>query len=100
MGVTSKALYRGAAATTSATLYTVPSSTVATVTEILVANTTSAAGTFTIALDGVAIATTVAVGGNDSVVIPCKQVLAATKTITGFASATTINFSISGVETA
>jgi len=64
----------------------------------MVANTTSTAGTFTISLDGTAIATTVTVGANDTTVIPMKQVLAATKTITGGASATTINFSISGVE--
>jgi len=64
----------------------------------MVANTTSTAGTFTISLDGTAIATTVTVGAYDTTVIPMKQVLAATKTITGGASATTINFSISGVE--
>ena len=64
------------------------------------ANTTSTAGTFTISLDGTAIATTVTVGAYDTTVIPMKQVLAATKTITGGASATTINFSISGVEIA
>ena len=97
---TSTLLYRGAAATSSATLYTVPSSTTTVVTEIMIANTVSAAGTYTITLDGTNIATTVAVGGNDTVVIPCKQVLGATKTITGFASATTINFSISGVQIA
>jgi hypothetical protein len=97
---TAKALFRGAAATnTATTLYTVPSLTNTIVTEILVVNTSSSAGSFTMALDGVSIATTVVVPANDSTLIPLKQVLSATKTITGGASATTINFHISGVET-
>ena len=100
MATTSKALVRTAAATSSATLYTVPASTTTVITEIAVTNTAASAGTFTLALDGVSIATTVAVAANDTTVIPLKQVLATTKTITGFASATTINFHISGVEIA
>lgn len=101
MATTTKALFRGAATTTvGTTLYTVPASTTAVVTDILVANTAGTAGTFTLALDGVAIATTVALGANDSTSISLKQVLATTKTITGGASATTINFHISGVEIA
>ena len=99
MATTSKALFRGAATTTTTTtLYTVPSSTTAVVTEIMVVNTAGAAGTFTMALDDVSIATTVSVGAFDSTVIPLKQVLAAAKTIKGGASATSINFHISGVE--
>jgi hypothetical protein len=96
---TSKALFRGAATTTTTTvLYTVPASTTAVVTDIVVTNTASGAGTFTLALDGVSLATTVTVGAYDSTVIPLKQTLATAKTITGGASATTINFHISGVE--
>ena len=99
MPTTSKALFRGAATTTTTTtLYTVPSSTTAVVTEIMVVNTAGSAGTFTMALDDVSIATTVSVGAFDSTVIPLKQVLATAKTIKGGASATTINFHISGVE--
>lgn len=99
MPQTSKALFRGAATTTTTTtLYTVPSATTTVVTDIVVTNTAGATGTFTMALDGVSIATTVTVGAYDSTVIPIKQALAATKTITGGASATTINFHISGVE--
>ena len=100
MATTSKALYRGAAATTSTTLYTVPSSTTTIVTNILVTNTASSAGTFTLKLDGVDLATTTAIAANDTVVIDLKQVLATTKIIAGLASATTINFHISGVEVA
>ena len=96
---TSKVLFRGAATTTtSTTLYTVPSSTTAVVTEISVANTAATSGSFTISLDDVSIAATVTVAAYDTTVIPLKQVLATTKTIKGGASATTINFHISGVE--
>ena len=99
MATTSKTLYRGAASTTtSTTLYTVPSSITTVVTSIIVTNTISAAATFTLALGGTNLATTVAVGGNDSVVIDIKQPLTATQTITGGASATTVNFHIAGVE--
>jgi ABC-type xylose transport system substrate-binding protein len=99
MATLTKALFRGAATTnTATTLYTVPSSTTTVVTSVVVANTSASAGTFTLALGGTAFATTIAVGGNDSTVIDIKQVLTAAQTITGGASATTINFHISGVE--
>jgi len=100
MATTTKALFRGAAATTSTTLYTVPASTTTVVTNIVVTNTTSTAGTFSLLLDDVSVATTVTVGALDSTIIDMKQVLATTKTIKGLASATTINFHISGVEIA
>ena len=101
MATVSKALFRGAATTTTTTLlYTVPSSTTTVVTEVMVVNTAGSAGTFTMALNDVSIATTVSVGAYDSTVIPLKQVLATTNTIKGGASATTINFHISGVEIA
>ena len=99
MATTVKALYRGAASTTTTTtLYTVPASTTAVVTNIVVTNTSASTGTYTLALDDVSIATTVSIAGLDSIVIDMKQVLATTKTIKGGASATSINFHISGVE--
>lgn len=99
MPQTSKALFRGAATTTTTTtLYTVPSATTTVVTDIVVTNTAASAGTYTLGLGGINLATTVAVPANDSIVISIKQVLVATNTITGGASATTINFHISGVE--
>ena len=100
MATVSKALFRGAAATSSTTLYTVPASTTTVVTNIAVTNTTSNDATFTILLDDVSIATTVTVGAYDTTVIDLKQVLATTKTIKGLASAITVNFHISGVEIA
>jgi len=100
MATTSKALFRGAAATSSTTLYTVPSSTTTVVTNIVVTNTADASASFTILLDDVSVATTVTVGALDTTVIDLKQVLAQNKTIKGLASATTVNFHISGVEIA
>jgi hypothetical protein len=101
MATVSKALFRGAATTnTATTLYTVPSATVTVVTNIVVTNTSASAGTFTLGLGGTNFGTLIAVGGNDSTVIDIKQPLTATQTITGGASATTINFHISGVEIA
>ena len=98
MATTSKALFRGAATTSSTTLYTVPASTTTVITEIVVTNTSASAADFSLTLDSVSIATTVEVAANDSTVISLKQVLATTKIIAGFASATTVNFHISGVE--
>jgi hypothetical protein len=101
MATTTKALFRGAATTTvGTTLYTVPASTTAVVSNIVVSNTAATAGTFTIALNGTALATTVALAANSIATFDIKQVLATTNTITGGASATTINFHISGVEIA
>lgn len=97
--VTPTTMYRGAASTTTTTtLYTVPANTTAIVTEIFITNTANAAGTYTIFLDGVAIANNVTIGAQDGTSIPMKQVLAAGKTITGGASATTVNIQISGVQ--
>jgi hypothetical protein len=98
MATVTKALVRTSAATSSATLYTVPASTTTVITNIAVANTAASAGTFTLLLDGVDLHTTTAIAANSTVYIDLKQVLATTKTITGFASATTIDFHISGVE--
>ena len=99
MATVSKTLFRGAATTTTSTvLYTVPSATTAVVTSIVVTNTAGSAGTFTLNLNGTNLATTITVGAYDSTVIDLKQVLSATQTISGGASATTINFHISGVE--
>lgn len=101
MATTSKTLFRGAATTnTATTLYTTPSATTTVVTSVIVTNTTAAAQTFTLALGGTNLATAVAVGGNDSAVIDIKQPLTATQTITGGASATSVNFHIAGVEIA
>jgi hypothetical protein len=98
MPTTTKALARGAFATSSATLYTVPSATTAVVSNIVITNTANAVATFTLALNGTSLATTVQIAPLDVTVIDIKQVINATQTITGLASAITVNFHISGVE--
>lgn len=102
MATVTRALFRGAASTTSATLYTVPNtSTTTVVTNVLVANTASSNATFDMSIDGVQIANDVVVAANDTLSLDMKQVIPANatpKTITGLASATTVNFHISGVE--
>lgn len=102
MTVTSKALARTAAATSSATLYTAPTTTsVAVVTNIVLANAATSASTVTVAMDGVVLVPAVSVPANSLVGFDLKQVLPANatpKTITGFASTTAVNIHISGVE--
>lgn len=99
MATTSKTLFRGAATTTlTTTLYTVPSATTSILTNILVSNTAASDATFDIALNNVKIAEGISVSANSLTVIDLKQVLSATETIKGGASATTVNFHISGVE--
>lgn len=95
---TFKVLFRGNASTGSTTLYTVPAATTTLVNNILVTNTASAAATYSIGLAGTSMATTVSVPANDTAVLDIKQVLNATNTITGFASASTVTFHISGLE--
>lgn len=98
MATTAKAFYRGAAATSSATLYTVPASTTAIINTIVVVNSAATNATYTLLLDDVPLSTTVVVPANDSAILEIKQTLATAKTIKGFASATTVAFHISGIE--
>lgn len=103
MATTPKVLARTAASlTTTTVLYTVPASTSTIVSNIVITNTASSAGTFTLALGPsagqIALHTTTAIAANATIYIDLKQVLNTTNTITGGASATTINFHISGVE--
>jgi hypothetical protein len=100
MATTSKILFRGAASTSSTTLYTVPSATTTVVTDIVIANTAASNATYELLLNDIVLAKTVTVGANDSTIIQLKQPLTATQTIKGLASATTVNFHISGVEIA
>jgi hypothetical protein len=99
MATTTKALFRGAATTTvGTTLYTVPSATTTVITSIAVVNTASSAATFDLALNDVKLADTVAIAADSIATFDIKQVINATQTIKGGASATTVNFHISGVE--
>jgi hypothetical protein len=98
MATTTKVLARAAAATSLTTLYTVPSATTTVVTNIAVTNTSASSQSYTLSLGGVVFADTVTITAKDTILIDLKQTLVATNTITGFASATSVNFHISGVE--
>jgi len=96
---TPKKMYRGAASLTNTTLYTVPASTSAVMTKLHVANTSASAQTFTISLNGTAIYSGATIAANSGFTLDTAEVLATTETISGFASATSVNFSVNGVET-
>lgn len=98
MPTTARRLFRGAASTGNTTLYTTPASTTTIITNIVVANTAATSATFTLNLAGTAIASGTTIAANSLAAFDIKQVINATETITGSASATTVTFHISGVE--
>lgn len=98
MATTSKALFRGAASTTSTTLYTVPSSTTAVVTNIVICNETASSQTARIVLNGTSLIYDAPIAANSVAVFDIKQPLSATQTISGLASSTSVDFHIAGVE--
>jgi hypothetical protein len=102
MATLTQALARTAAATSSATLYTVPSTTTITVvSNIVLANAATSASTATIAIDGVAVVPAVSIPANSLIGFDLKQVIPANATpkiISGFASTTAVSIHISGVE--
>jgi hypothetical protein len=83
-------------------LYTVPNtSTTTVVTNIVVANAATSTASATIAIDGVVILPALQVSQNSVFGFDLKQVIPANatpKTITGFATTTSVTFHISGVE--
>lgn len=98
MATTPTVLYRGAAATSSTTLYTSPSLTTTIVTEIIATNTAGSSASFTISLNGTVIIPAASIAANSVAIFNINEVLPTTQVIAGFASATTVNFSISGVQ--
>jgi hypothetical protein len=98
MANTFKALFRGAAPTSNTALYTVPSATTTLVNSLVVVNTASAVATFDMSFDSIQIANDVSIPGNDSLILELKQVLEASDVLAGLASASTVNFHISGLE--
>ena len=98
MANTFTVLFRGAASTSSTTLYTVPSATQTLVTSFVVTNTTGSNATYTITMDGVDVVKDAVVAPNDSYVIEFKQLLNATEILAASASSTSVNFSVSGLE--
>ena len=98
MPTVTKALARTAAATTSTTLYTVPSATTTVVTNIVICNPTSSAATASITINAIDLLGSVAIAANSVFGFDLKQVVPATQIVAGSASSTSIDFHISGVE--
>lgn len=98
MSTISKNMFRGSAATSNETLYSVPSSTTSVVTNIIVTNTSSSDQTFSLTLGGIDMANGAPVFANDVIAIDLRQTLDELDAIEGYASSTDVNFHISGVE--
>lgn len=100
MAATLTPMFRGPLTTTlTTTLATVTTGKTWSVTNIVIANANASPVTVTIALDGVALLPAVTVAANTTAPFDLRQVLAATKTITGGASTGTgVTCHISGAE--
>ena len=98
MATVSKVLARTAAATTSTTLYTVPSATTTVVTNIVICNPTTSAVTASMTFNAIDILGSVSIAANSTAFFDLKQVIPATQVIAGSASSASVDFHISGVE--
>jgi hypothetical protein len=98
MPTLTKALARTAAATTSTTLYTVPSATTTVVSNIVICNPTTAAVTASMTINAIDLLGSVSIAANSTAFFDLKQVIPATQVIAGSASSTAVDFHISGVE--
>jgi hypothetical protein len=98
MATVTKALARTAAATTSTTLYTVPSATTTVVSNIVICNPTASAVTASLTINAIDLLGSVSIAANSSAFFDLKQVIPATQVIAGSASSTSVDFHISGVE--
>jgi hypothetical protein len=98
MATVTKVLARTAAATSSTTLYTVPSATTTVVTNIVICNPTGSAVTASMTINAIDLLGAVSIAANSSAFFDLKQVIPATQVIAGSASSTSVDFHISGVE--
>ena len=98
MPTVTKALARTAAATSSTTLYTVPSATTTVVSNIVICNPTGSAVTASMTINAIDLLGSVSIAANSSAFFDLKQVIPATQVIAGSASSTSVDFHISGVE--
>jgi hypothetical protein len=98
MPTVTKALFRGAAATSSTTLYTVPASTTTVVSNIVICNPTGSATTASMTINAIDILGAVSLAANSTAFFDLKQVIPTGQIIAGSASSTSVDFHISGVE--
>lgn len=88
--------YRGAAATSSTTLYT--ASTKAVLTDIVISNTSLNTQYVTMTIDGVNILPTISINANTVINLQPKTIIGSTKVLAGYATSADVKFHISGVE--
>lgn len=101
MATLTKVFTRRAFPATVEDLYTVPTiDTVSIVTNIVVTNTSPTNQTFNLDLDGIELFVSTPIAAYSTVSIDMKQVLNGDEIISGFASSTSVNVHISGVEIA
>jgi hypothetical protein len=98
MPTLTRALARTAAATTSTTLYTVPSGTTTVVSNIVICNPTTSAVTASMTINAIDLLGSVSIAANSTAFFDLKQVIPASQVIAGSASSTAVDFHISGVE--
>jgi len=98
MADTSITLFRGAAATSNTTLYTAPTNMAVAITNIAIVNDSSSVVTATINLATIPLLGSVSVAANSTQFIDLEQIIYNGETITGSASATTVDFHIAGYE--
>ena len=98
MADTSITLYRGAAATSSTTLYTAPTGVAVAVTNIAIVNDSASAVTATINLATFPLLGGVSVAANSTQFVDLEQIIYNGETITGSASTTAVDFHIAGYE--
>ena len=98
MADTSITLFRGAAATSSTTLYTAPTGTAVAITNIAIVNDSASSITATINLATFPILGGISVAANSTQFVDLEQIIFDEETITGSASTTTVDFHIAGYE--
>lgn len=95
-----KVLFRGAIPATNTSVYSVPASTSAIVTNVIVANTSSSPINLSISVGGFSVFASTEVLGNTSVFIDLKQVMNEFDAIEVSGSTTGLDIHVSGVEVA
>ena len=95
---TSITLYRGAAATSSTTLYTSPTNIAVCVTNIAVVNDSASSVTARLSLGGVPLFTSLSVAANTTIHLTPDQIIYNGEVIAGSSSVTTTDFHIAGFE--
>ena len=95
---TSITLYRGAAVTSSTTLYTSPANMAIAITNIALSNDSGSGVTASMSLGGVPLFTSLSVGANTTTYLTPDQIIYNGEVIAGHASSTNLKFHIAGYE--